>query len=40
MPELNLRTDLGDVDAFRKIVTNGISEERKKSNMPLKELMG
>ncbi len=40
MPELNLRTDLGDVDAFRKIVTNGISEERKKIEYALERTYG
>lgn len=30
MSELNLKTASGDISAFKKIVSNGISEERKK----------
>ncbi len=30
MPELNLKTASGDISTFKKIVSNGISEERKK----------
>jgi len=30
MLELNLRTASGDISAFKKIVSDGISEERKK----------
>jgi len=30
MSELNLKTASGDISTFKKIVSNGISEERKK----------